>query len=83
MTPIVELFTTLPPKGRASTEVLVSDLCPASFLSWPGLYSLRATLDTTEASGESIGLHTFVGIATAAEPALVRIRSRAPGLPHP
>ena len=82
MTPIIELFTTLPPKGRASTDVLVKDLCPAAFLSWPGLYSLRASVDTRAASGEAIGIHSFVGTATAPEPTLVRVRTRPPGA-HP
>jgi len=73
--PIAELFTTLPPKGRASTEVLVSALCPASFFDRSGLYELRAAIDTRRASGASIGLRTFDGQVWSPSTTLVRIRT--------
>jgi len=73
--PIVELFTTLPPRGHATTEVLVSSLCPATFFSRPGLYALRAKVDTSLASGASIGIRSFVGEATAKSSTLLRLRT--------
>jgi hypothetical protein len=83
MSPIAELFTTIPPLGHASTEVLVSDLCAPQFFGRPGLYSVRATVDTRQVSGEAIGIHSFEGEATASEPSLVRIRTPMRGLTRP
>ncbi len=76
-TPIAELFTTLPPKGRATTDVPVTPLCPESFFSRPGLYTLRAVVDTRLASGERIGLKTFTGRVAAEATTLVRVHSVA------
>jgi hypothetical protein len=73
--PIVELFTTLAPHARATTEVLVSSLCPSTFFDRPGLYWLRAKVDTSLASGEEIGVHSFVGEATAKSATLLRLRT--------
>jgi hypothetical protein len=73
--PIAELFTTLPPKGRASTDVLVSALCPEAFFDRPGLYVLRARIDTRGASGTSIGIHTFDGEVRSPSATLVRMRT--------
>jgi hypothetical protein len=73
--PIAELFTTLPPKGRASTEVLVSVLCPRAFFDRSGLYALRAAIDTRRASGASIGIHSFDGEVWSRSTTLVRIRT--------
>jgi hypothetical protein len=73
--PIAELFTTLPPKGRASTEVLVSVLCPRAFFDRSGLYALRAAIDTRRASGASIGIHSFDGEVWSPSTTLVRIRN--------
>jgi hypothetical protein len=73
--PIAELFTALPPKGRASTEVLVSALCPEAFFGRSGLYTLRAAIDTRRASGASIGIHTLDGEVWSLSTTLVRIRT--------
>jgi hypothetical protein len=73
-TPIPELFTTLPPHARTTTEILVTSLCPSSFFKHAGLYSLRAELDTHLASGERIGIHSFVGEVEAKSPTLLRLR---------
>ncbi len=73
--PIAELFTALPPKGRASTEVLVSSLCPRTLFDRAGLYVLRAAVDTRRASGASIGIHTFDGEAWSPSATLVRLRT--------
>jgi hypothetical protein len=74
-TPIPELFTTLPPHGRTTTEVLVGSLCPAAFFGRPGLYSLRAELDTSATSGAPIGIHAFVGQAESKSSTLLRLRT--------
>jgi hypothetical protein len=81
--PIAELFTVLPPKGRASTEVLISTLCPRAFFDRPGLYLLRAAIDTRRASGASIGIHTFDGEAWSPSATLVRIRMGSHNGPPP
>jgi hypothetical protein len=73
--PIAELFTTLPPKGHASTDVLVSALCPEAFFDRSGLYLLRAAIDTRAASGASIGIHTFDGEVRSPAATLVRMRT--------
>jgi hypothetical protein len=78
-TAIAELFTTIPPRGRASTTVLVAAMCPPQFLAWPGLYTLRASVDTRRIPTEQIGIHAFTGRVTAAEPTLVRIRTMMRG----
>jgi hypothetical protein len=78
--PIAELYTSIPPNGNASTQVLVGDICPPTFMAWPGLYSLRASLDTRRVSGEEIGIHSFVGKVTATEPSLVRIHTGLRGM---
>jgi hypothetical protein len=78
-TPIGDLFITIPPMGHASTDVLVQDICPPMFLAWPGLYTLRASVDTRKISSESIGLPFYVGKVTAAQPTLVRIHSQMRG----
>jgi len=72
--PIREVFTTVLPHGRASTNVLLSSMCPDAAFRAAGLYSVRARLDTREASGRSIGLETFDSVIEAASPTLVRIR---------
>jgi hypothetical protein len=72
--PIRELFATLPPKGSASTSVLLSQLCPGRTFDQAGLYLVTAKLDTRRASGRPIGLATFDGLVTATKPTRVRLR---------
>jgi hypothetical protein len=79
--PIPEVFTHLRPKQRASITVLLSALCPDGTLRRPGLYLVRARLDTHEASGASIGLRTFTGEVIATRPTRLRVRTQA-GPPH-
>ena len=45
--------------------------------------TLHVAVDTRAASGEALGLHSFVGTATAPEATLVRIRTRMRGMPGP
>lgn len=73
--PIKELFATLGPRGRASLTVLLSAQCPPDTFDKPGLYRATAILDTSLASGRSIGLRTFDGVVTATTPTLVRVRT--------
>ncbi len=73
--PIKELFATLGPRGRASQTVLLTAQCPPDTFDKPGLYRATAILDTSLASGRSIGLRTFDGVVTAATPTLVRVRT--------
>ena len=72
--PIAEVFTAIPPHGRVSTEVLLTALCPEDTLDAAGLYTVRAGLDTRRASGKSIGLTTFDGVAVGKDVMLVRVR---------
>ena len=78
--PIAELFTTLAPHAGVTTEVLVAALCPASFFDRPGLYSLHADLDTSQASGATIGIRSFVGEAASKSSTLLRLRAVRTGL---
>ena len=71
---IAEVFSTIPPHGQLSTSVLLASVCPDSTFQKAGLYTVTALLDTRGASGSSIGLDTFDGIARAADPILLRIR---------
>ena len=72
--PISEAFTRLAPKESASITAMLSAVCPDDALKRPGLYFVRATLDTRHASGASIGVHAFVGTVLAASPTRVRVR---------
>ena len=73
--PIRELYSTIAPKGRASIGVLVNALCPSDTFDEPGIYRVTATLDTSAASGRSIGLKTWDGEAKARSAMLLRVRS--------
>jgi hypothetical protein len=79
--PISEAYTRLAPKQSASMSVLLSALCPEDTMKHPGLFFVRATLDTRRASGASIGIHTFVG--TVLGGAATRVRVRDWGGPPP
>ena len=77
--PIMETYSHLAPKQKASITVLLSALCPENTLLRPGLYVVRARLDTRRASGASVGVRTFTGEVLAAEAIRVRVReSTAP-----
>jgi hypothetical protein len=73
--PIRELYSTVAPRGRGSIGVLVNALCPSDTFDGPGVYRVTPTLDTSEASGRTIGLKTWDGEAAARSPMLVRVRS--------
>ncbi|MCW5836383.1 MAG: hypothetical protein KIS78_28545 [Labilithrix sp.] len=80
--PIRELFVTVPVKGKTTTSVLLTTTCPAGTFDEPGVYRVTPRLDTTGASGRSIGLRTWDGLATGRGSLLVRVRSsRTPALP--
>lgn len=79
--PIKELFTTLGPKGRTSIGLLVDAVCPPDTFDNPGVYRVVPRLDTTNASGRSIGLRTFEGVVEGNRPLLLRVRApRRPGI---
>jgi len=73
--PIRELFTTLGVKGKTSLTLLVDAVCPVDTFDAPGVYRVTAMLDTSGASGKTIGLRTWDGEARAKQPALVRVRA--------
>lgn len=80
--PIRELFTTVAVNGRTSTTVLFTTTCPAGTFDEPGVYRLTPRLDTTNASGRTLGLKTWEGIAVGDSPLLLRVRTpRKPALP--
>jgi hypothetical protein len=70
---IREFFTTLAPKAKTSVAILPTELCPARTFDRAGLYEVRPRLDTRQASGRSVGLHTFDDLVVG-PPSLVRIR---------
>jgi len=71
---IAEVYSEIPPHGRASTSVLLASICPDTTFKSAGLYTVEARVDTRHASGKSIGLETFDGLVRANDPTLVRIR---------
>lgn len=73
--PIPELFTTLPPKGRSQITVLVGAMCPADTFDEAGVYRITPRLDTTNASGRALGLKTFDGEVVGRTPMLLRVRN--------
>lgn len=80
--PIRELFATVPANAKLETSVLLANVCPPGTFDEAGVYQVVARLDTTNASGRSIGLASWDGIATAKTPTLVRVQNpRKPKLP--
>jgi hypothetical protein len=71
--PIREMYTTIPANGRRSVSVILDDICPDDTFAQPGLFILRPRLDTREASGETIGLHTFDGEVIGTGTTILRI----------
>jgi hypothetical protein len=82
--PIRELFSTVPVKGTTQASVLLTATCPSGTFDEPGIYRVTPRLDTTNASGKAIGLHTWDGVVSGKTPLLLRIRSaRGPELSRP
>jgi len=82
LSPIRELYGTVPAHGKSSIGVLFGVTCPAGTFDEPGLYRVTPKLDLTGASGRSIGLKTWDGAAIARKPLVVRVRNpRRPALP--
>ena len=80
--PIRELYSTLGVKGRASITILITSMCPADTFDRPGVYRVTPVLDTSGASGRSIGLKTWDGAVAGPGPMLLRVRSpRRPSQP--
>lgn len=81
---IRELFATLAPKRSIASTVRLDAYCPPDTFDEAGIYRVRAILDTSNASGASLGLKTWDDVAEAETDALVRIRlPRRPGGPRP
>lgn len=81
--PILETYTHLGPKQQASISILLSALCPDDTLARPGLYVVRARLETTGASGASVGVKTFTGEVFAANATHLRVRGWSRTAPPP
>lgn len=75
-----QAFTLLAPTRSLTVTSRLIELCPDDTFSRPGLYVVRAQLDTF-ASGDEFGFDAFVGHLVAPEPVVVRIRSGT--LPFP
>jgi hypothetical protein len=79
--PIRELFITVPVKGRVERSVLFTTTCPTGTFDEPGIYRITPKLDTTNASGRTIGVKSWEGVAVGKTPLLLRVRSpRNPSL---
>lgn len=74
--PIRELYSTVGVKGRASTQLLLTAICPADTFDEAGIYRVTPVLDTSGASGRTVGLRTFDGMISGSKPMLLRVRSR-------
>jgi hypothetical protein len=84
--PIPELYTHLAPKQQASISVVLNALCPEGALQRPGLYLVRARLETRAASGASVGVRTFTGEVVATATTRLRVRTSngpSPAAPRP
>ena len=73
--PIRELFSTVPVKGKTQVSVLATTTCPTDTFDQAGVYRIVPKLDTTNASGRTIGLKSWEGVAVGKTPLLVRVRS--------
>jgi hypothetical protein len=72
--PIRELYSTLGVKGRASTSVLITAVCPPDTFDEPGVYRVTPVLDTTNASARKLGIKSWDGTVTGKTPMLLRVR---------
>ncbi len=69
-----DAFTTLAAGATTSLLVVLSAYCSAHALAQPGLYVVRASLDTRGATGAEIGIRSFDGQVIATAPTAVRLR---------
>jgi len=83
--PMRELFLRLPPKGTSTQAVTLATYCTGHALDQAGLVVVRPRLDTRQASGADIGLHTFDGEVIAMMPTIVRLHHGLAAAPlrHP
>jgi hypothetical protein len=72
--PTRDLFTTLGPSADTTLMIVLSAYCTVRTLDAPGLYVVRASLDTRKASGADIGIRSFDGQVIATSPTVLRIR---------
>jgi hypothetical protein len=75
--PTRDLFATLSAGASTTLTIVLSAYCAARALDRPGLYVVRAALDTRKASGADIGIRSFDGQVIATSPTIVRLRRGA------
>jgi hypothetical protein len=71
--PTPELFTRVRPGGTLQMTFAMAAFCNDDSLDREGLLIVRPWLDTRGASGSSIGIDSFTGLASAAAPTFVRL----------
>ena len=71
---MVAAMPELDPPRQITDSLVLAAYCPTTTFTAPGLYVVRATLDTRHASGADAGLRTFDGLVIASSPTLVRLR---------
>jgi hypothetical protein len=68
-----EAFTTLAPKAKQSTSVLIGAVCPSEAFNEGGLFLVRPRLDTRAIDSDRIGVRSFSGEVIGATTTLMRI----------
>ena len=76
-----ELFMTLAPKQSESLNVTLGSYCTQQSLDQAGLLVVRPRLDTRNASGIDVGLHSFDGEVIGLTPTVIRLHRGA--MPQP
>lgn len=83
VTPIRELYTYLPGKGRTQVSFRADLACPEDTFDETGIYRLVPVLDTRKAAGGPPPLRPFEGVVWSTRPTEVRVRAgqRPPARP--
>jgi hypothetical protein len=68
-----EMFTTVAPKASETLSVILGPYCTGNGLDQGGLIVVRPRLDTSHASGATVGLRSFEGQVIAMRPTIVRL----------
>jgi hypothetical protein len=76
-----ELFTTIPSKGSETLDLSLGSYCTRHALDEAGLIVVRPRLDTRNASGAAVGVHSFDGEVIALTPTVVRLHRGAKPVP--
>ncbi|MBL8610617.1 MAG: hypothetical protein JNL38_24980 [Myxococcales bacterium] len=83
ITPIRELYTYLPGKGRTQVSFRAELSCPEDTFDETGLYKLVPVLDTRKAAGGPPPLRPFEGVVWSTKPTEVRVRAGQRPPPRP